>query len=244
MAKKWYEYFVEVEQERPGSQPAAQRAPQGRPLAGAPPGQQDAAKTIADIAASLNPPPAPTAKFETAPAAAMSGGAKMTLADIYTAADIKPPVHGYTILKVSEMLNNPHIRQMPPEVKKGSIMVALEAAGVKVEEIIQDAIRRDQALDAFERFRVKTVQDLESRKSEENRKIQAEIDKYVADQKAKLQANLDEVAKQKESLESWRLEKQNEEQRIADCVSYFVTDNPISTVTRPRPTVSEPKTGH
>jgi dimeric dUTPase (all-alpha-NTP-PPase superfamily) len=81
------------------------------------------------------------------------------------------------------------------------------------------------------------VEDLEARKAEENRKMQADLDKYVAEQKARLQANLDEVAKQKESFGSWRKQKQVEEQRIADCVFYFVTDNPISTATNPHPAV-------
>ena len=63
------------------------------------------------------------------------------------------------------------------------------------------AVRRDQALDAFERVRLKSVEDLEARKLEENRKIQADIDKYVAEQKARLQSNLDEVEKQKESFD-------------------------------------------
>ena len=43
---------------------------------------------------------------------------------------------------------------------------------------------------------------------------------------------LADVEKQKEALASWRIQKQLEEQRIADCVSYFVTDNPITTAAR------------
>ncbi|MFN0105457.1 MAG: hypothetical protein ACKV2U_25645 [Bryobacteraceae bacterium] len=215
-SKKWYEYFVSVEG-------------QTQTAAGSPPG--DAASAIAEIAAQVQVPvaaPPAAAKFDK-PAASVAAGNLATFDDIYGAADIKPPAHGYSILKVSDMLNSEHIRQMPAEVKKGSILVALEAAGVKIQEVVQDAIRRDQALDAFERVRLKSVEDLESRKVEENRKIQADLDKYVAEQKARLQSNLEEVAKQKESFSSWRRQKQNEEQRIADCVSYFVTENPVTT---------------
>jgi len=232
-SKKWYEYIVTVEGKDEG-------APEPPPSGGA-------ASEIAKIASQMqapgrtpmpvaSAPPPPPAKFA-APAAAALAGGDASFNDIYGAADIKPPMHGYSILKVADMLNSEHIKAMPPEVKKGSVMVALEAAGVKIEEVIQDAIRRDQALDAFERVRLKAVDDLEARKETENRKIQADLDKYVAEQKARLQANLDEVAKQKESFVSWRKSKQAEEQRIADCVSYFVTDNPISTATNPQPAV-------
>jgi hypothetical protein len=236
MSKKWYEYFVTVEGE---STPGSSSASGG-----------DAANAIEQIAASMKvpsamppssgqrpvaaAPPPPPAKFDKA-------GPLSTFDDIYNAADIKTPAHGYSIMKVADMLNSEHIRQMPAEVKKGSILVALEAAGVKIQEVIQDAIRRDQALDGFERVRQKSVEDIEARKLDENRKIQADIDKYVAEQKARLQANLDEVAKQKDLFASWRIQKQLEEQKIADCVAYFVADNPISTASNPRPAASAEK---
>lgn len=232
-SKKWYEYFVSVEGEN--------RPAEGLNPFGAQPAPSDAASAIAQIVSQVQAPvaaapPPPPAKFTSAAATVMSGAAT-TFEDIYNAADIKQPVHGYTILKVSDMLQSEHIRQMPAEVKKGSILVALDAAGVKIQEVIQDAIRRDQALDGFERVRLKSVEDLEARKLDENKKIQDALDKYVAEQKARLQANLDEVAKQKESFAAWRIQKQLEEQRIADCVSYFVAENPISTAANPQPSV-------
>ena len=213
MTKKWYEYFVSVE--NPGGEPGQ------TPSA-------DAAQSIAQIAATVAPPPA--VQFSK-PISQLT-----TFEDIYAAAGIMPPANGYSIMKIHDMLSSEHIKQMPTEVKRGSIMVALDAAGVKIQEVIQDAIRRDQALDGFERVRQKSVEDLEARKLEDNGKIQADLDKYVSEQKAKLQANLDEVAKQKDDFYSWRMQKQQEEQKIADCVAYFVTENPITTAVRPRPT--------
>ena len=217
MTKKWYEYFVSVE--NPGGEPGTVPA-------------TDAAQSIAQIAATVAPPP--VVQFSK-PISQLT-----TFEDIYAAADIKPPANGYSIMKIHDMLSSEHIKQMPAEVKRGSILVALDAAGVKIQEVIQDAIRRDQALDGFERVRQKSVEDLEARKLEDNGKIQADLDKYVSDQKAKLQANLDEVAKQKDDFYSWRMQKQQEEQKIADCVAYFVTDNPITTAARPRPPAGAP----
>ncbi len=217
MPKKWYEYFVSVEGAPEGATPNQ-------------PSAADAVQSIAQIAATVAPPP--VIQFSK-PLAQIT-----TFEDIYAAAEIKPPANGYSIMKIHDMLSSEHIKQMPAEVKRGSIMVALDAAGVKIQEVIQDAVRRDQALDGFERVRQKSVEDLEARKLEDNRKIQADLDKYVTEHKAKLQANLDEVAKQKEDFYTWRMQKQQEEQKIADCVGYFVTDNPISTSTsagaRPR----------
>ena len=70
--------------------------------------------------------------------------------------------------------------------------------------------------------------DLEAAKTKENQQIQAEMDRIVADHRARIQANNDAVAKEKERFYAWRLKKQEEEQKISDAVSYFVTENPIT----------------
>jgi hypothetical protein len=44
-----------------------------------------------------------------------------------------------------------------------------------------------------------------------------------------MQANNDSVTRERERFLTWRLEKQQEERRIADAVAPFVTPNPVST---------------
>jgi Asp-tRNA(Asn)/Glu-tRNA(Gln) amidotransferase A subunit family amidase len=223
--KKWYNYFVSVE---------STGASTGEP----PPPMDDAAKAVADIAASLSVPaaaPAPAqAKPNAGPAPAMppaaaASGKPMEFAEIYAAAEITAPPHGYTVLKVADMLQSPHIKDLPAEVRRSSILVALDAAGVKVANIVEDAVRRDKALDAFERIQQKSVDDFEAAKLDENRKLQAELDKLTTEYKARIQANTDATTKRRESFAAWRVQKQIEEQKIADCVGYFVTENPITT---------------
>ena len=149
--------------------------------------------------------------------------------EIYRAAEIQPPAHGYTIMKIAEMLQSERIRTLPAEVKKNSILLALDAASVKIEEVIEDAVRRDRALDGFERVQQKALDELELRKEKDNAQIQAELDRLIEEHKARIQANKDEVAKEKERFYGWRLRKQEEEQKISDSVSYFVVENPITT---------------
>jgi hypothetical protein len=231
--KKWYSFFVSVED------PAASASP---PPPGPSGSDGSAARMIAEIAASIQPPteqqfakPLAAAATKAATPATAVPAAPLSFQEIYGAAEIAAPPHGYTILKVADMLQNEHIRQLPAEVKRSSILVALDAAGVKVQEIIQDAIRRDKALDTFESMQLKQLGDLESSKLEENRKIQADVDKYVNEQKLKMQANNDAVYKRKESLSAWRMQKQIEEQKIFETVSYFVSENPVTTAGRGRP---------
>lgn len=239
MSKKWYNYFVSTDQpseggseesEQPaetgsqGTRPAASSAPGAgyRPFSpertGAAKAPRSAAQTVAEIAASVAEP-----KFKTPVSNPTS------FDEIYAAAEIRLPAHGYTIFKVADMLQSEHIRELPHPVKRSSVLVALDAAGVKIEEVIQDAVRRDQALDTYERVQQKALEELEGRKTKENRQIQAEIDRLVAEHQARIQANNDEVAKEKERIYGWRLKKQQEEQKIAEAVSYFVTENPVTT---------------
>jgi hypothetical protein len=148
---------------------------------------------------------------------------------IYEAAEIPLPPQGYSILKIAQMLESEHIRNLPSDVRKSSVLVALDAAGVDVKEVIQDAIRRDRALDTYERVQQRAVEELESKKTSENSQIQAEIDKYVTEQRAKIQGNSDAISREKERFTGWRLKKQQEEKKIADAVGYFVSENPITT---------------
>jgi hypothetical protein len=210
MSKKWYNYIVSVD---------VDAAEQGQASQGTAPGTKSAAQSVAEIAATIAPEP----QFTTPVSDPTS------FEEIYKAAEIPPGSKGYTILKVAQMLESDHIRNLPSDVRKSSVLVALDAAGVDIKDVIQDAIRRDRALDTYERVQQRAAEQLESRKSKENSEIQAQIDKYVTEQRAKIQANNDEISREKERFTGWRLKKQQEEKKIAEAVGYFVTENPITT---------------
>ncbi len=206
MTKKWYNYFVSVGDAEGGS------AAEGS-------GSSSAAQTVADIASSIAVEP----KF-TSPVSNPT-----SFDEIYKAAEIPPAPQGYSIIKIAEMLQSEHIRSMPTDVRRSSVLVALDAAGVDIKDVIQDAVRRDRALDTYERVQEKAVTQMEAQKTQENTQIQADIDKYVAEQRAKIQANNDQVTQEKERFFGWRLKKQQEEKKISDAVAPFVTENPITT---------------
>jgi hypothetical protein len=216
MTKKWYNYFVSVDE-------AGGAAAPGDPQAQA--GAGNAAQTVADIASGVPAEP----KF-TSPVTNPT-----SFDEIYKAAEIPPAPQGYSIMKVSDMLQSEHIRSMPADVRRSSVLVALDAAGVDIKDVIQDAVRRDRALDTYERVQEKALSQLEAQKTQENTQIQADIDKYVAEQRAKIQANNDEVTQEKERFFGWRLKKQQEEKKISDAVAPFVTENPISTSSGTQP---------
>jgi recombination DNA repair RAD52 pathway protein len=148
--------------------------------------------------------------------------------DIYHAAEIQPPAHGYTIDKVATMLASEHLRGLSPEIKRNSILVALEASGAKIDDVIQDAVHRDRALDSYERVLRKSLSDIQAKKADENRQIEAEMNKMLADYRARIQANNETLSKESERFTTWLAQKQQQEKSIAEAVSYFVTENPIT----------------
>jgi hypothetical protein len=224
MTKKWYNYFVSV-----GAEESAALNEDSTAQSAAPPAKS-AAQSVAEIASSVTMAPTFTAPVSN----------PTSFEEIYKAAEIPPAPQGYSILKVARMLESEHIRNLPSDVKKSSVLVALDAAGADIKDVIQDAIRRDRALDTYERVELRSLEELEAKKTQENAQIQAQIDKYLTEQRAKIQANNDEIAREKERFAGWRLKKQQEEKKIADTVGYFVSENPITTGSvEAQPTVSK-----
>lgn len=206
MGKPWYNFFVVTGTEEQTATPPAAAAP----------------LRVSDVASE----PAPDAAV-VGPAASSS-----SFADIYSSAQIPMPPHGFTVLKVADMLQNEHIRALPPDVKRKSILVALDAASVPVTEIVEDAVRRDRALDTYERVLEKHLDELRAQKQAENSALEDEINQRLAELRGRIEANTQEVAQEASSLETWRALKRSEEDRIADAVQHFVSENPITTVGR------------
>jgi hypothetical protein len=202
--KKWYNYFVVT---TPTDSPSETPPPAAAP------------RRVADVVRGGDAETTFTAPVAT----------PTNLAEIYSAAQIGTPTHGYTVLKVAEMLQSEHIRSLAPDVKQRSIMVALDAAGVKIDQIIQDAVQRDRALDTYERVLQKSLEDLRAQKAAENQQIQEEIDKRIAELRARVEQNDAELTTEQNNLLAWRARKRQEEDRIAEAVGYFVSENPITT---------------
>ena len=208
MDKKWYSYFVVTDDRVDPADPSAevdaapQRVSDAFPDAGA-----EAALPAAPAVASTN------------------------LGAVYDAAKIAAPAHGYTVLKVAEMLQSEHIRSLPGEVKRKSVLVALDAAGVKVADVVEDAVRRDRALDTYERVLLKSLEDLRAQTSSENKQIEDEITQRVAELRAKIAENNKRTKAEQDEFHAWQARKRQEEETIAEAVSYFVSENPITTST-------------
>ena len=164
---------------------------------------------------------------------AAPGGELMVFEEVYRSAGIKSPRLGYSIGKVIEMLHSEHIRNLPTETKRASLLMALEAAGacgaagLHVEPL-QDATLRQRAINSYEAIQRKHLEEYEARKAQDNCTIQAEMERVAAEYAARISCNLDDVAREKDSFRKWQVRKQHEAQSIADAVALCVTPGKTS----------------
>ena len=145
-------------------------------------------------------------------------GDLLSYEDIYRAAGVLSPASGYSINKVVDMLESDHIRGLSKEIKRASVLMALDASGTPVEDLLKDASRREQALNSYEAGQQDKLKEFEARKAQENVQIQAEIDRLTAHYAERIKNNQELVAREKEALRNWQMVKQQESQRISEVI--------------------------
>ena len=149
---------------------------------------------------------------------------------IYNTVGIKTPSHGFNIYKIEEMLKNPLLKDMNVEAKKNAVLVALEAIKVSIDEITHDAIKRNRALDSYERFEEQKLQEFENRKNEDNKKIQEDIERYFNDKREQIQRNDKIIQQAKDNFKNWLSMKKAEEQRIYETLRYFAPEYSMDSI--------------
>ena len=148
--------------------------------------------------------------------------------DIYHAAGILSPRSGYGVHKVVDMLNSDRIRELSKDIKRASVLMALDAAGTSPDDLLQDATRRQQALNSYEAGQQQQLEEFEARKAQEDTRIQAEMDRVTAHYAERLKQNHEQVAREKEALRNWQMAKQHEMQRISEVIE-MCAKQPAST---------------
>jgi hypothetical protein len=142
--------------------------------------------------------------------------------EIYHKATNKIPKTAWGIAKLREMADSPHLAGMNAEMKRCALLMALEAAGARVEEILQDAVLRQKALNEYEEREENRLRDVETVKTEHNRAIQTELNRITAQNMARIQANVDEIARQQDNFRAWKKRKTSESEAIANVAALLI----------------------
>lgn len=165
--------------------------------------------------------------------AATEGGflTEFPLDKVYASAGIATPEHGFTVETLLGMLEADELKDLDHDTRAKVILGMLRrlpSGPVSLDDIVADAVQRDQALDAFERFLVDRTATAERELEEANRALQAEIDDLTARNNAQIEANRHKIEAERARLEAWREGKRREEDRLAAAIAPFVPANPIT----------------
>ncbi len=127
----------------------------------------------------------------------------------------------YSSLTVVGMMNSPHLEGMSAEARRNSVMMALEAAGVPVSEILQDAMLRQSALDGYSDLQEQKLKAFEVAVNESNRNTQAELERITASYKSEIRANTEQVAGEQAAFRGWQASKRRESENMMAASAIF-----------------------
>lgn len=149
----------------------------------------------------------------------------VTFDRIFEAAGIKPASHGWTIERLRTLLATDQFKAMDRPAVQQAVLGLLATEKAQVDDLIKDAVARDQAIDAYEGF-AKTR--LDARADTRRRRI-AEIESQIRQLQDEI-ARLHEESKMDEQrFCDWRRRKIAYEKELAATISCLL-DKPVVTI--------------
>ena len=148
---------------------------------------------------------------------------------VYREAGVHPPPHGSGVDRVGEMLETKRFGSLDRETKRKAILAALDAAGVSVRDVVQDAVARDRALEVFESLKQREVEDLRGRTMGRIQTVQQELETVLRDSNAELDRLKRGTEEAVRAFAQFQERKRSEEKRLREFVAHFAKDedNPI-----------------
>jgi hypothetical protein len=144
---------------------------------------------------------------------------------VYQTAGIVPPPHGWTIERLQQLLRTDQFRGMDRESAQKAILGLLSAVQATVDDLVKDAIGRDQALDKFASF---VEHKMDDRTVARQRKISdlEEQMRSLEKERARLE---EEMKADQERWREWKAKKIACEKEMAWALGYLL-DRPIVTI--------------
>ncbi len=141
---------------------------------------------------------------------------------IFAAAGATSPAHGWSVSRLKALVKTEPYRSQDHETAQKAVVGLLSAEKVQAEDLVREAMAQDQALDAFEIFVCRKVDDHMAATQHQVNEVEARI-QALQSERARLVAHMQ---LEKEKLRDWRLSKRAYERELAAAIRY-VTDRPV-----------------
>jgi hypothetical protein len=144
---------------------------------------------------------------------------------VFDAAGVAAPPHGWTIERLQQQLRDARYATLDRQSVQKEILQTLSANQAHVQDVVKDAVARDQALDAFELFVVAKMNTRADMRKEKSAQLQDRI-KELQKELAQLDA---EAKSDHASLSQWQAKKVEFEKSMADALS-FLLEKPVISI--------------
>jgi hypothetical protein len=221
--KSLMDFFIKVEPDEEQPTPPQFTAPQQPPPRRAvPTGSLNAQRQPQRVGDLVADEPLPTIKTPTA-----KQGEDLSQRDftqIYKDASIgNSPC---SVDELAHLMENPAVANQPLSVKIIAVNLALSAKNVGLDVPIADAMRRDRALDAYQKMLSDRANSVEQRNVEKVQQISKEVEEYLKRKQAEMEVLKTEVAEAKRQSVDFAVRREIEEKRLADLISPFLEGKP------------------
>jgi hypothetical protein len=138
---------------------------------------------------------------------------------VFETAGIKTHSNGWTTEQLVKLLQSKPYNEMDKAALQRAVLEKLTAGNVTAEELIKDAVAKDQALDAFEAFVCKKMNDRVSARQMRCVEIEKEINVLRQEQLRLEHDDQGEAAQ----LSEWQHKKENYEKEILAAVDFLIS---------------------
>ncbi len=129
----------------------------------------------------------------------------------------------WDILKVADMINSEHLHGLSPAGKHSALMMALEAAGVAVEDMLQDAVQRQRVLNEYEESQRRRLEEFEKTRLGDNERLGEEMEAICAQYRMRIAGAVQEIERERATFRDWQERKDREQRRISEAASACVS---------------------
>lgn len=133
---------------------------------------------------------------------------------------------GFTVDKLAVLLDDPTLKDQPLSTKTLVLKMALKAQNVTLETPVTDAVRRDRALDAYQKMLNSRAHEAETRNSESIQAINEEVKAILEQKNAEMDALRTETQEMRRQAETFAMRRRAEEQRLAETVIPLLEGQP------------------
>lgn len=182
------------------------------------------------------PPPTPNtvaemASVEPEPEFSVESGdmSGKNFSEIYSEAGIDDSA--FTVDKLAALLQDPTLKDQPLSTKTLVVKMALKAQNVTPEVPVNDAIKRDRALDAYQKMLNSRATETETQNSQAIQQINEEVRTFLEKKNAEMDALRTETSEMKRQADTFASRRLQEEQRLAAIIVPLLEGqpNPVTT---------------